>query len=168
DLPDATTAYPLLRRARELATAAGRADLVALCRNYASLARPDLDDDARVAMLHDSLRTGLENGFYEIAARAYTNAAELCYRLHRLDELQRCVTDGLAFTQERGFSSHAHNLAVHGALLALRRGPRCCATPGGEASRCPPTSPPSRTKRGRGCAATGGQASRWVRSGPKP
>ena len=97
-------------------------DLVALCRNYASLARPDLDDDARIAMLHDSLRTGLENGFYEIAARAYTNAAELCYRLHRLDELQRCVTDGLAFTQERGFSSHAHNLAVHGALLALRRG----------------------------------------------
>ena len=122
DLPDESTAYPLLRRARELATAAGRADLVALCRNYASLARPDLDDDARVAMLHDSLRTGLENGFYEIAARAYTNAAELCYRLHRLDELQRCVTDGLAFTQERGFSSHAHNLAVHGALLALRRG----------------------------------------------
>jgi len=122
DLPDESTAYPLLRRARELATAAGRADLVALCRNYASLARPDLDDDARVAMLHDSLRTGLENGFYEIAARAYTNAAELCYRLHRLDELERCVTDGLAFTQERGFSSHAHNLAVHGALLALRRG----------------------------------------------
>ena len=122
DLPDESTAYPLLRRARELATAAGRADLVALCRNYASLARPDLDDDARVAMLHDSLRTGLENGFYEIAARAYTNVAELCYRLHRLDELERCVTDGLAFTQERGFSSHAHNLAVHGALLALRRG----------------------------------------------
>ena len=122
DLPDESTAYPLLRRARELATAAGRADLVALCRNYASLARPDLDDDARVAMLHDSLRTGLENGFYEIAARAYTNAAELCYRLHRLDELERCVTDGLAFTQERGFSSHAHNLAVHGALLVLRRG----------------------------------------------
>ena len=122
DLPDESTAYPLLRRARELATAAGRADLVALCRNYASLARPDLDDDARVAMLHDSLRTGLENGFYEIAARAYTNVAELCYRLHRLDELERCVADGLAFTQERGFSSHAHNLAVHGALLALRRG----------------------------------------------
>ena len=122
DLPDESTAYPLLRRARELATAASRADLVALCRNYASLARPDLDDDARVAMLRDSLRTGLEHGFHEIAARAYTNAAELCYRLHRLDELQRCVTDGLAFTQERGFSSHAHNLAVHGALLALRRG----------------------------------------------
>ena len=122
DLPDESTAYPLLRRARELATAAGRADLVALCRNYASLARPDLDDDARVAMLHDSLRTGLENGFYEIAARAYTNVAELCYRLHRLDELERCVADGLAFTRERGFSSHAHNLAVHGALLALRRG----------------------------------------------
>jgi tetratricopeptide (TPR) repeat protein len=120
--PDGRAAYPLLRRARELATAADRADLVALCRNYASSPARTLDDDARVAMLHDSLRTGLENGFYEIAARAYTNAAELCYRLHRLDELERCVTDGLAFTQERGFSSHAHNLAVHGALLALRRG----------------------------------------------
>ena len=139
DLPDESTAYPLLRRARELATAAGRADLVALCRNYASLARPDLDDDARVAMLHDSLRTGLENGFYEIAARAYTNVAELCYRLHRLDELERCVADGLAFTRERGFSSHAHNLAVHGALLALRRGRWTAAEaalrPGGRGSR---------------------------------
>jgi DNA-binding CsgD family transcriptional regulator/tetratricopeptide (TPR) repeat protein len=115
-------AYPLLRRARELATAAGRADFVALCRNYASLARPDLDDDARVGMLADSLRTGLEQGFYEVAARAYTNLGELCFRLNRLDELEQCVADGLAFTRERGFSSHAHNLAVHGALLALRRG----------------------------------------------
>ena len=120
--PDDRGAYPLLRRARELATAADRADLVALCRNYASLARPDLDDDARVAMLRDSLRTALEHGFHEVAARGYTNLGELCFRLHRLDELERTVTDGLAFTQERGFSSHAHNLAVHGALLALRRG----------------------------------------------
>ena len=113
---------------------------MALCRNYASLARPDLDDDARVAMLDDSLRTGLEHGFHEVAARAYTNLGELCFRLHRLDELERCVADGLAFTRERGFSSHAHNLAVHGALLALRRGDWADgggsgAAPGGRGSR---------------------------------
>jgi DNA-binding CsgD family transcriptional regulator len=64
----------------------------------------------------------LTHGFHEVAARGYTNLGELCYRLHRLDELERCVADGLAFTRERGFSSHAHNLVVHGALLALRRG----------------------------------------------
>ncbi len=119
---DGGGAYPQLRRAREQAAAAGREDLVALCRNYASLARPDLDDDARIAMLWGSLRTALEHGFHEVAARGYTNLGELCFRLHRLDELERCVADGLAFTRERGFTSHAHNLAVHGALLALRRG----------------------------------------------
>jgi DNA-binding CsgD family transcriptional regulator len=73
-------------------------------------------------MLRESLRSALDNGFHEVAARGYTNLGELCFRLHRLDELERCVADGLAFARERGFSSHAHNLEVHGALLALRRG----------------------------------------------
>ena len=156
DRHDDRAAYPLLRRARELATVAGRADLVALCRNYASLARPDLHDDARVVMLTGSLRTGLEQGFHEVAARAYTNLGELCFRLNRLDELERCVADGLAFTRERGFSSHAHNLAVHGALLALRRGDWAAA----EATLRPPERPPSpgcptRRARTAGCSPAG-------------
>ena len=43
-------------------------------------------------------------------------------RVGRLDELERCVADGLAFTHERGFWSHAYNLEVHRCLLLLRRG----------------------------------------------
>ena len=56
------------------------------------------------------------------AARGYTNLAELLLRAGRLDELERCVADGLAFTRERGFWSHAYNLEVHRCLLLMRRG----------------------------------------------
>jgi DNA-binding CsgD family transcriptional regulator/tetratricopeptide (TPR) repeat protein len=112
----------ILRRARDLATSAGRADLVALCRNYESSARDDLDDEARLATLRESLDVALAHGFHEIAARGYTNLGELCFRFYRLDELERCLAAGLEFTHERGFSSHAHNLEVHRGLLALRRG----------------------------------------------
>ena len=118
----AAEADAILRRAEELATAAGRADLVALCGNYASIARDGIDDDARLALLRESLRSALAHGFHEVAARGYTNLGELCLRLHRLDELERCVADGLAFARERGFTSHAHNLHVHRGLLALRQG----------------------------------------------
>jgi DNA-binding CsgD family transcriptional regulator/tetratricopeptide (TPR) repeat protein len=112
----------ILRRAHRLATSVGRADLVALCRNYESGARDDLGDEARLAMLRESLDTALVHGFHEVAARGYTNLGELCFRFYRLDELERCVAEGLVFAQERGFSSHAHNLEVHRGLLAMRRG----------------------------------------------
>ncbi|MDT7575688.1 MAG: hypothetical protein QOH17_2021 [Pseudonocardiales bacterium] len=112
----------ILRRAAELATSAGRTDLVALCRNYESAAREDLDDAGRLTALRESRDAALDSGFHEIAARGYTNLGELCFRFGRLDELERCVADGLAFTRERGLSSHAHNLEVHRGLLALRRG----------------------------------------------
>ena len=118
----AAEAPAILRRADELATSAGRTDLVALCRNYESGARADLDDEARLATLRESLGVALKHGFHEVAARGYTNLGELCFRFRRLDELERCVGEGLAFTRERGFSSHAHNLEVHQGLLALRRG----------------------------------------------
>ena len=54
--------------------------------------------------------------------RAYCNLAELLLRMGRLDELERCVREGLTFTRERGFWSHAYNLEVHRCLLLLRRG----------------------------------------------
>lgn len=111
-----------LDRAEALARRAGRPDLVALCLNYQSIARPDLDGDGRIALLRESLDLALRHGFHETAARGFTNLGELLYRYLRLDDLRSCLDQGRAFTRERGFWSHTYNLDVHAALLALRRG----------------------------------------------
>ncbi|HEV2778469.1 MAG TPA: AAA family ATPase [Actinophytocola sp.] len=115
-------AEPTLRRARDLAESASRIDLVELCLNYQSLAESTLDTDGRIALLRQSLRLALAHGHHEHAARGYTNLAELLYRHGRLAELERCLADGLAFTRDRGFWSHAYNLEVHQCLLRIRRG----------------------------------------------
>lgn len=120
----------VLAEAKELAAAAGRTDLYALCLNYESIARPDIDDDARVALLRRSLELALQHGFHEVAARGYTNLGELLFRFGRRAELERCIADGLGFTTERGFWSHSHNLEVHRCLLAMRRGSRARAETG--------------------------------------
>ena len=117
-----------LRRGAELARRAGRPDLVALCRNYRSIADADLDDDQRLALLRSSLSLALAHGFHETAARAYNNLTELLYRYHRLDELAAVLADGQRFVTERGFPSHAYDLAVHRGLLS-------CAAANGSAAR---------------------------------
>lgn len=111
-----------LRRARNLADRAGRIDLVELCLNYQSLAESTVDNEHRVTLLRQSLDLALAHGHHEHAARAYTNLAELLYRHGRLTELEQCLTDGLAFTRDRGFWSHAYGLEVHDCLLRMRRG----------------------------------------------
>jgi DNA-binding CsgD family transcriptional regulator len=116
------TASSTVDRGLALALAAGRLDLVELGMNYRSMANPDLDVNGRVAMLTESLALALRHGHHEHAARAYTNLGELLYRHARFTELARCLADGLAFTRDRGFSSHAYNLQVHEALLTMRRG----------------------------------------------
>ena len=139
DRPTSSTAYPLLRRARELATAAGRADLVAL----AATTRASPDPTSTTTPASRCSATACAPGWSTASTRSppaptptWPSSATAC---HRLDELERCVADGLAFTRERGFSSHAHNLAVHGGLLALRRGRWTAAEaalrPGGAVSR---------------------------------
>ena len=115
-------AAPTLRRARELADRTGRIDLVELCLNYQSIAEPGLDADDRIALLRQSLELARTHGHHEHVARGYTNLGELLYRHGRFAELDRCVADGLAFTRDRGFQSHAYNLEVHACLLRLRRG----------------------------------------------
>ena len=40
------------------------------------------------------------------------------------------MADGLAFTRDRGFSSHAYNLDVHRCLLLMRRGEWAAAESG--------------------------------------
>ena len=72
--------------------------------------------------MRNSIALALAGGHHEAAARGYCNLAELLMRMGRLDELDRCVRDGLAFTRERGFWSHAYNLEVHRCLLLVRRG----------------------------------------------
>jgi len=111
-----------LRRGAELARRAGRPGLVALCLNYRSIADADLDDEQRLALLRSSLALALQNGCHETAARAYNNLTELLYRYHRIDELATVLADGQRFVTERGFPSHAYDLAVHRCLLELRRG----------------------------------------------
>jgi DNA-binding CsgD family transcriptional regulator/tetratricopeptide (TPR) repeat protein len=111
-----------LRVAHELARDAGRFDLVALCLNYESLARPELDGAGRVRLLRASLDLATRHGAHEATARGYTNLAEMLYRYGRFDELAECVRVGLSFTREHGFWSHAYNLEVHRCLLALRLG----------------------------------------------
>jgi ATP/maltotriose-dependent transcriptional regulator MalT len=111
-----------LARARELATGCGRTDLVELCLNYQSLALPDLTADGRIALLRESLDLAMTHGHHEHVARGYTNLGELLYRHGRLAELERCLADGLAFTRDRGFWSHAYNLELHRCLLELRAG----------------------------------------------
>ena len=46
----------------------------------------------------------------------------MLYRFGRYQELTDVVAEGLSFTRERGFWSHAFNLEVHECLLAARRG----------------------------------------------
>ncbi len=120
DRPAAGSA--VLHRALVLAERADRPDLIALGRNYRSIADADLDADQRLDLLRSSLALALQHGSHETAARAYTNLGELLYRYHRLDELDRVLADGQRFTGERGFPSHAYNLDVHRCLLDLRRG----------------------------------------------
>jgi DNA-binding CsgD family transcriptional regulator/tetratricopeptide (TPR) repeat protein len=115
-------ALDVLARARALAEEANRPDLVAMCLNYAGTARVDLDGEPGLAALRESLELALRTGTHEFVARGYTNLAEPLYRLAHLDELETLLEDGLAFTRERGFGSHAYNLDVHRCLLQIRRG----------------------------------------------
>ena len=117
-----TEAVPLLEHGRELAAAAGRTDLVALCLNYLGVALADLGDPRGLPYLRDSLATATRNGDHESAARGYTNLAEVLFRQGRTDELADCVERGIEFTCDRGFWSHQYNLELHQALVCLRRG----------------------------------------------
>jgi DNA-binding CsgD family transcriptional regulator/tetratricopeptide (TPR) repeat protein len=118
----AEEAVHTLDRARRLAIDVSRADLVALCLNYLGVARSDLTGPSGMQDLRDSLSLSTRSSYHEYAARAYTNLAELLYRFGSLDELAALLDEALAFTDERGFWSHAYNLRVHRCLLDIRRG----------------------------------------------
>ena len=112
----------MLERADALALRSRRPDLAALCLNYLAIARVEAGQPDGLQTMRNSIALAQAGGHHEATARGYTNLAELLLRLGRLDELERCVTEGLTFTRERGFWSHAYNLEVHRCLLLLRRG----------------------------------------------
>jgi DNA-binding CsgD family transcriptional regulator/tetratricopeptide (TPR) repeat protein len=121
DEPD--RAAGILASARDLALRSGRGDLAALALNYLGIARFELGaGEEGLALLRESVAASIEGRHWESAARGYCNLGELLFRSGRLDELEACVRDGLAFTHERGFWSHAYNLEVHRCLGLLRRG----------------------------------------------
>ena len=119
---DPGEARTALLGAEALAVQENRPDLVCLCRNYESLARADLNPDDRIRLLTESLQLAMDQGLHEYVARGYTNLAEMLYRYSRFDDLRRCVQQGLSYTTDHGFTSHAYNLEVHRALLLMRSG----------------------------------------------
>jgi len=122
-----------IREAHALAHRAGPFDLVALCLNYESLTETDIDVDHRISLLRAGVELAMRHGADEAVARGYANLCEMLYRYLRFAELDETLDDGLAFTEEHGFPSHAYNLQVHRCLLDLRRGDWAGAEAGLEA-----------------------------------
>ena len=120
DEPD--RAAGILASARDLALRAGRGDFAALSLNYLGIAHFEQGEPDGLDLLRESVRASIAGRDFEYAARGYCNLGELLFRSGRLDELDACVREGLAFTRERGFWSHAYNLEVHRCLALLRRG----------------------------------------------
>jgi DNA-binding CsgD family transcriptional regulator/tetratricopeptide (TPR) repeat protein len=119
---DADRAAAILEAARDLAARAMRPDLAALALNYMGIARVERGEPDGIGLLRESIAAAMAARQYEYAARGYTNLAELLGRGGRIDELERCVAEGLRFTRERGFWSHAYNLEVHRCVALVRRG----------------------------------------------
>ena len=119
---DPSRAEAVLGHARDLALRVDRPDLGALALNYLGIARVELGHRDGVGLLRESIAAAAGAGQYEYAARGHCNLAEMLGRGAPLDELEACVGDGLRFTRERGFWSHAYNLELHRCVALVRRG----------------------------------------------
>lgn len=93
-----------------------------LCWNYLATSIEPATPARRLELAWRSLGSGLADDAHEATARAYTNLAELLYRYAEVQALASLLDKGLEFAREHGYWSHAHNLEVHQALLAQRRG----------------------------------------------
>ena len=119
---DPARAEPMLVHAFELAQRTGRHDLAALALNYLGIARVELGNPAGLDLLRESIAAAIDARQFEYAARGYCNLVELLARGGHLDEVESWAEDGLRFTRERGFWSHAYNLEVHRCVALIRRG----------------------------------------------
>ena len=129
-LTDPEPALPVLQRAQRLAIRSGRGDLSTLCLNYLGIAQVESGEPDGLQQVEASIAAARAGGQYEYAARGYTNLGELLLRAGRLEALDACISEGLAFTRERGFWSHAYNLEVHRCVLLIRRGDPAAAEQG--------------------------------------
>ena len=131
--------YPL-RAARELATAAAAWTWSRSACNYESLAEPTSTSTAGSRCCTRACAPALAHGATRSRrARLHQPRPRCSTATPGFDELEAALADGLAFTEEHGFPSHAYNLAVHGALLALRRGDWAAAEAGLAAPSTRPT-----------------------------
>jgi DNA-binding CsgD family transcriptional regulator/tetratricopeptide (TPR) repeat protein len=115
-------AEPILVGALGLARRADRDDLAALTLNYLGMARVELGDPTGLDLLRESIVAAVDAGQFEYAARGYCNLVEMLARGGHGDELESWAADGLRFTRERGFWSHAYNLELHRCVALIRRG----------------------------------------------
>ena len=109
---EAAAAVEALEQAAEL----GRPELRAACLNYEGIARQDPEP------LRASIALARAAGDDEYVGRGYTNLAEVLTLTGALDDLEVCIAEGLAFTRELGFTSHAYILEAHRGALLVRRG----------------------------------------------
>jgi DNA-binding CsgD family transcriptional regulator/tetratricopeptide (TPR) repeat protein len=115
-------AEPILVGALQLARRADRDDLAALTLNYLGMARVELGDPTGLDLLRESIVAAVDARQFEYAARGYCNLVEMLARGGHAAELESWAADGLRFTRERGFWSHAYNLEVHRCVALIRRG----------------------------------------------
>ncbi|MEU4394043.1 AAA family ATPase [Kribbella sp. NPDC023855] len=115
-------ALVVLGRARDLASAVGRTDLLTLCLAYLGTVRANSGDPRGVVQLRGGLRTALESGDADGAAAVYANLAEVLFLHARFDELGACLDEARRFTEKQGLRSLTSPLEVYRALHSMRSG----------------------------------------------
>lgn len=88
-------------RARDLAEALGRQDIVCVVLNNMGTAQRWRDLGTTRTLLRDSLALALANNWQEHAARAYANLGSAEIELHAIDEGIATLTTGVAYCAER-------------------------------------------------------------------
>ena len=88
-------AAEVLERADALALRSRVPELAALCLNYLAIVRVEAGEPDGLQTMRNSIALAQAGAHHEATARGYSNLAELLLRVGRLDELERCVREGL-------------------------------------------------------------------------
>jgi DNA-binding CsgD family transcriptional regulator/tetratricopeptide (TPR) repeat protein len=104
------------------AEAVGRGDLLAHAINYHGCASAMVGDlGAGTSRVREALRTALETGWWEAAARAHTNLVELLALARDWATFDGAVEEAVAFYEDHDFAAHRFNtLGQRGLSLVLR------------------------------------------------
>lgn len=132
-------------RALQLARDLGDREIEAHALNNIGTAQLDGDDDAGAITLEQSLRTSLEHGFEEHAARAYVNLAYDAVMRKRLPAAQDWLDHGLAYCEARDLDAWAGYLAAMQASARFAAGQwETAASQAAQLLRAPNLAPISR------------------------